>query len=116
MKEQIEKETHVMTDDFKSYKGLKRDFFKHDTVNHSQKEYVRGTIHTNSVENYFSILKRWLTGIYQHVDARHLKRYIGEFDFRYNTRKVDDIDRTIMALKGIAGKRLLYRDSSYLLN
>lgn len=116
MIQQINKDTHIITDDFKSYFGLNRDFYKHDIIKHSKKEYVRGEIHTNTIENYFSIFKRGLTGIYQHVDARHLKRYIGEFDFRYNTRKVDDIDRTIMALKGIAGKRLLYRDSSYKIN
>jgi len=112
MREQIKKDTHIMTDDFKSYTGLNRNFEKHDVIKHSKKEYVRGEIHTNTIENYFSILKRGLTGIYQHVGARHLKRYIGEYDFRYNTRGIDDSERTINVLKGIGGKRLLYRESS----
>ena len=91
MREQIEKDTHIMTDDFKSYIGLNKEFAKHDVVKHSKKEYVRGAIYTNTVENYFSILKRGLTGIYQHVGAQHLRRYIGEFDSRYNTRDITDI-------------------------
>ena len=61
------------------------------------------------VENYFSILKRGITGNYQWVSARHLKRYLGEFDFRYNTRDVTDLERAALAAKGIAGKRLTYR-------
>ncbi len=100
-----------MTDDFKTYSDLKKDFRKHDVVNHSSKEYVRGRIYTNTIEGYFSILKRGLTGVYQHVGAQHLKRYIGEFDFRYNSRKINDTERTEKALRGIVGKRLFYRDS-----
>ena len=73
---------------------------------------MRGQIHINTIENYFSILKRGLRGVYQHVGANHLKRYIGEFDFRYNNRKITDNERAIIALKGIDGKRLLFRDSS----
>lgn len=111
MKEQIAKEAHVMTDDFKSYKGLDREFASHSTICHSQGEYVRGAIYTNTIENYFSILKRGLTGIYQHVGSQHLKRYIGEFDFRYNNRRSTDLERTMVALKGIEGKRLMYQDS-----
>jgi hypothetical protein len=77
-------------------------------VRHSKKEYTRGPIHTNTIENYFSILKRGLNGIYQHVGANHLKRYVGEFDFRYNTRKMSDLNRSETALRGIEGKRLIY--------
>lgn len=115
MKEQIEKETHIMTDDFKSYKGVRKDFYKHDMVKHSKKEYVRGAIHVNNCENNFSLLKRGLVGTFHHVGAQHLKRYIGEFDFRYNNRKISDSERSEMALKGIVGKRLLYRDSQELM-
>lgn len=110
MAEQSHKETYIMTDDFKAYKGLENRFDNHGVVCHSKKEYRRGPIHTNTIENYFSILKRGLNGIYQHVGAQHLKRYIGEFDFRYNTRKVSDIYRSKKALEGIAGKRLFYRE------
>lgn len=69
----------------------------------------RGETHTNTVEGYFAIIKHGLTGVYQHVSSTHLKRYLGEFDFRYNTREVDDLSRTNAALKGIKGKRLIYR-------
>lgn len=75
-------------------------------------KYVRGEVHTNIIENFFSILKRGLVGTYQHVGAKHLKRYIGEFVFRYNNRKITDIERATKALMGIEGKRLMYRYSS----
>lgn len=109
MKHQLATDTHVMTDDHGGYKGIDKRFASHGVVKHSAGEYVRGPIHTNTIENFFSILKRGLVGTYQHVGAQHLKRYIGEFDFRYNTRKLVDKERADMALKGIAGKRLTYR-------
>jgi hypothetical protein len=81
-------------------------------VTHSRGEYVRGKIHTNTIEGFFSNLKRGLVGTYHHVGSQHLKRYIGEFDFKYNNRKITDSERTIVALKGIAGKRLTYTRTS----
>jgi transposase-like protein len=85
MLQQIEYDTKVMTDEASVYRKLKpSDFKSHKTINHSSKVYVRGEIHTNTIEGYFSILKRGLTGIYQHVGSQHLKCYIEEFDFRYN--------------------------------
>jgi hypothetical protein len=89
-------------------------FAKHETVNHSIGEYVRGEVHTNTIEGYFSILKRGITGTYHHVSPQPLKRYLAEFDFRYNERMalgVSDEARTTKALRGIVGKRLTYRDS-----
>ena len=83
----------------------------HDVVAHGIGEYVRGNVHTNTIENYFSVLKRGLTGTYQHVGKEHLKRYLCEFDFRYNYRVgpgYSDEDRTKLALQGIEGKRLTY--------
>ena len=95
LNEQIDKATYLMTDDAPVYPGIGRDYAGHGTVNHSIKEYVRGVFwHTNTVENYFSLLKRGITGNYQWVSAKHLKRYLGEFDFRYNTRDVSDMERT----------------------
>ncbi len=101
-----------MTDDMGSYQGTENYFDSHSVIRHGKGEYVRGQIHTNTIENYFSILKRGLVGVYQHVGANHLRRYIGEFDFRYNHRHLNDVDRTNVALFGIHGKRLMYRDSS----
>jgi len=108
MKEQISQDTAIMTDDMGAYHHLDEHFASHDVVRHSHKEYVRGRIHTNTIENYFSILKRGLRGVYQHVSKQHLRRYVGEFDFRYNHRNLTDIERTAVALKGIEGKRVLY--------
>jgi transposase-like protein len=107
--------TVVYTDEGATSKGLGRLFEKHDMVNHSIGEYVRGDVHTNTIEGYFSILKRGIHGVYHHVSQQHLKRYLAEFDFRYNERSalgVNDTDRTKKALRGIVGKRLLYKDSS----
>ncbi len=81
-------------------------------VNHSIGEYVRGDAHTNTVEGYFSILKRGIVGTYHHVSAEHLKRYLAEFDFRYNNRTalgVTDAQRFNASIPGIVGKRLTYR-------
>ena len=112
LKAQVNKDTHLMTDEHGAYSGLGKHFQSHGVVKHSRKEYVRGKIYTNTIENYFSILKRGLIGTYHHVGAQHLKRYIGEFDFRYNNRKITDSERTAEALKGIAGKRLTYTTTS----
>jgi transposase-like protein len=109
IREQIDKDTHIVTDDMGAYKDLDKEFDNHSVVCHSQNEYVRGPIHTNTIENYFSILKRGLVGVYQHVGPQHLKRYIGEFDFRYNHREITDAERRDVALIGIEGKRLTYR-------
>jgi hypothetical protein len=99
-----------MTDEAAHYWRVGREFSGHGTVNHSIEEYVRGTFwHTNTIEGYFSILKRGLNGVYQHVSQQHLKRYLGEFDFRYNERAITDGERMVKALKGIEGKRLTYR-------
>jgi transposase-like protein len=100
----------IMTDDFKSYKGLDKEFAEHHVINHSEKEYVRGAIYTNTVEGYFSLLKRGIIGVYHHVNKEHLHRYLSEFDFRYNARAISDSERSIMALKSMEGKRLYYRD------
>jgi len=72
---------------------------------------LRGDVSTNTIEGYFSILKRGITGVYHHVSPQHLKRYVAEFDFRYNNRialGVDDFGRTMTVLLGVKGKRLMY--------
>ncbi|MCH9051363.1 MAG: IS1595 family transposase [Proteobacteria bacterium] len=110
---QIDRKSYLMTDEAGAYVRVGREFAGHGTVNHSIKEYVRGGFwHTNTVENYFSILKRGINGVYQHVSQKHLKRYLGEFDFRYNERSISDSERAAKALKGITGKRLTYRRTS----
>jgi len=113
--EQIDKASRLMTDENAVYPAAGREFAEHGSVNHSIGEYVRGDAHTNTVECYFSIFKRGIVGTYHHVSPQHLKRYLAEFDFRYNNRialGVGDLVRTASAIKGASGKRLLYRDSS----
>jgi hypothetical protein len=111
----IAKETALMTDESNLYPRVGREFASHEVVKHNAKEYVRGTVHTNTVEGYYSIFKRGMKGIYQHCGEQHLHRYLAEFDFRYSNRialGVDDNNRTVKAMAGIVGKRLKYRDSS----
>ena len=110
VRQHVAKEARLMTDSFRSYAGLDREYASHETVNHLD-EYVRGDVHTNTAENFFSILKRGINGIYHHVSEAHLHRYLSEFDFRYNERHVSDAERTRLALRKTEGKRLLYQDS-----
>jgi transposase-like protein len=113
----IAKETHVMTDDAKTYRRLGVHFAKHSSVDHSAKEWGYTDrdgvkVNTNTAEGYYSVFKRGMKGVYQHCDEKHLHRYLTEYEFRYNNRVklgVSDIDRTIAAVRGIAGKRLMYR-------
>ncbi|MER9877609.1 IS1595 family transposase [Mesorhizobium sp. M0118] len=115
----IAKETAMMTDEWGGYRYLSGEFASHDTVVHSKDEYVRyegaKTVHTNTVEGFYSIFKRGMKGVYQHCAEHHLHRYLAEFDFRYSNRialGVDDAQRAALTVSGIVGKRLKYRDSS----
>ena len=112
LKAQIDASATVYTDAASYHRSLGKDFAKHESVDHRIGEYVRGDVYTNTLEGYFSILKRGIGGVYQNVSAKHLKRYVGEFDFRYNYRIAagfTDADRFAIAAKGIKGKRLTYR-------
>lgn len=84
--EQVSKDTALITDEAPYYKSIGKQYAGHGTVNHGIREYVRGSIHTNTIEGYFSIVKRGLNGIYQHCSSKHLKRYLAEYDFRYTFR------------------------------
>ena len=112
IKDNVEARSTVMTDELSSYKGLDQTFVKHGVIKHSTQEYVRGDVHTNTAEGFFSILKKGIGGIYHHVSKHHLPRYLAEFDFRYNARELTDAQRTVLAIVGVGGKRLMYRDSS----
>jgi hypothetical protein len=107
----IHRESILMTDEAVHYKRVGPEFAAHGTVNHSEKEYGRGIVHTNTVEGYYSIFKRGMKGVYQHCAEHHLHRYLAEFDFRYTNRVargVDDGARAFLALRGFKGKRLTY--------
>ncbi len=107
------RKSYLMTDEGTQYTKIGKEFSGHGTVNHSADEYARGTFwHTNTSENYFSILKRGIYGVYHHVSEAHLSRYLAEFDFRYSNRAglgVNDELRAEKAIAGLVGKRLTYR-------
>jgi transposase-like protein len=116
LKEQIVASAHLMTDESTVYrKWPGQEFAGHSAVNHSEKEYVRyengQCVTTNTAEGFFSILKKGIGGVYQHVGKPHLHRYLSEFDFRYNARDVSDGERALLAVRQTGGKRLMYRDS-----
>ena len=108
----ISREAKLMTDEHQTYKYIGVDYASHEYVKHSKDEYVRGSVHTNTVEGFYSIFKRGMKGVYQHCGEKHLHRYLSEFDFRYTNRValgVNDGERADLAIKGAAGKRLTYR-------
>lgn len=109
VRDNVHRETRLHTDESNLYKGSDAHFATHETVRHSAKEWARGDVNTNTVEGYFSIFKRGMRGVYQHCAEKHLHRYLAEFDFRYNARKITDGERAALALVGISGKRLTYR-------
>lgn len=101
-----------MTDEAGQYRNVGTEFASHEKVNHGKNEYVRGEAHSNTVECFFAILKRGVVGAFHHVSEAHLSRYLSEFDFRYSNRSalgINDTMRTDEALRGIGGKRLMYR-------
>jgi transposase-like protein len=107
-----DRKSRLHTDESRLYPVLGREFAKHETVNHSAKEYARGDVTTNSVEGFFGIFKRGMVGVYQHCGEQHLQRYLDEFSFRYSNRAklgIEDDERTALAIQGGAGKRLTYR-------
>ena len=111
----VSREARLMSDQAKVYTTLGWHFADHGIVDHSVAEYVSKadrTVHTNTIEGYFSIFKRGMRGVYQHASKKHLHRYVAELDFRYSHRAatgVDDQSRARLALAGVVGKRLTYR-------
>ncbi len=112
IRKNVHRTSALMTDDAGQYRPIGAEFARHESVNHGAEEYVRGDAYSNTVEGFFSILKRGVVGVYHHVSEAHLSRYLAEFDFRYSNRialGVDDEMRSDEALRGIGGKRLTYR-------
>lgn len=104
----ISPESILMTDNYAGYKGLEKEFKEHNVIAHSRHIYVRGNVHTNTIEGFWSLLKRGILGIYHHVSPKHLHRYCEEFEYRYNTRKLTETDRFALTLTQCAG-RLTYK-------
>jgi transposase-like protein len=112
VRENVDRETTLMTDESNLYPGVGGEFTSHETVCHSAGEYVRDEVHTNTMDGYWGLFKRGMKGVYQHCGEKHLHRYLAEFDFRYNNRTalgIGDAERAKLALAGSAGKRLTYR-------
>ncbi|MCC7393526.1 MAG: IS1595 family transposase [Sphingomonadaceae bacterium] len=114
----VEREARIMTDEHSGYRDAGKWFAGHGTTSHGRGEYVNledRTIHSNTVEGYFSIFKRGMKGVYQHCTEQHLHRYLAEFEFRYNNREKFEISDTVraeIALRGVVGKRLTYKTAS----
>ncbi len=109
----VHPDTRLVTDKAQHYKFP--PVAKHESVDHSKFEWARGDVHVNTLEGFFSIFKRGLIGVYQHVDKKHLDRYLAEFDFRQNNRAklgINDEQRAEIALFGVKGKRLTYRTAN----
>jgi hypothetical protein len=115
IRENVAREAQLMTDDAAYYTKIGREFARHGFTKHMQGEYVSktdATVHTNTIEGYFSVFKRGMRGVYQHCAHHHLNRYLAEFDFRYNNRirlGIDDKQRAETLLQNVVGKRLTYR-------
>lgn len=102
--------SHLRTDDARFYNNIGKEFASHETTLHSNREFSRGDgNHSNTAENFFSILKRGVVGTYHHWSATHIHRYLAEFDFRYSTKKITDAERTEIAICNARGKRLMYQ-------
>ncbi len=103
----VEPESIIITDEYRAYRGLKKDYLRL-TVNHGAKEYVNHMAHTNTIENFWSHLKRGLDGIYHWVSKDHLQSYVDEFTLRFNTRDYSAQGRFDLILSAVSGKRLTY--------
>ncbi len=104
------RKSYLMTDESAVYPRVGGEFAGHDAVNHSAKEYVRGSFwYTNSVESFFALLKRSVYGSFHSVSEAHLPRYLAELDFKFSTRKISDAERAKALLRGAVGKRLTYQ-------
>lgn len=105
----VDPRARIMSDENSAYNGLDKEFNGgHETVCHSAKEYARGDVNTNTAESSFAIVKRGLIGIYHNVSKEYLHRYLWQFDFVWNSRKLNDGERTVLAIKAAEGKRLTY--------
>ena len=108
VREHVEAGADVFTDDASAYAGLTD--YEHETVRHSVGEYVAGKVHTNSIESFWSMLKRAHKGVFHKLSPKHLQRYVNEFAGRQNIRELDTIEQMVAVTQGLAGKRLQYRD------
>jgi transposase-like protein len=110
IREEVDRSARIVTDEFKGYIGIGKEFSGgHETVCHATKEYARGDVHTNTAESSHALVKRGIVGIYHNISREYLHRYLWQYDFLWNNRKLNDGERTIAGVKSAEGKRLMYR-------
>ncbi|MFG0326946.1 MAG: IS1595 family transposase [Phycisphaerales bacterium JB037] len=109
VREHVDRSSRLMTDENRAYNRVGPEYASHEKVTHSRGEYARGDVTTNTVEGFFSLIKRGIYGTYHAVSKKHLHRYITEFEFRYNHRAIDDGARLEALIRSGEGKRLTYR-------
>jgi transposase-like protein len=110
VRDMVDTSAHLMTDEYVGYKQVGQEYASHQCVRHSLGEYVREDVTTNRIEGFFAGLKRQISGTHHSVSRKHLHRYVAESEYKYNTRQVDDGERTRMAIKAADGRRLTYKD------
>jgi transposase-like protein len=110
IRDHADRSSILMTDEWGSYRTVGKEFAEHHVVNHSKREYARGEVTTNTVEGYFALLKRGITGSFHTVSKQHLGLYCDEFSFRWNRRKMTDSQRTVEAIRAAEGKRLMMKE------
>ena len=112
IREIVDTDARIITDENLAYRGIGVQYASHETVCHSAKEYARGDVNTNTAESSFALVKRGLIGIYHNVSKEHLHRYIWQFDFIWNNRELNDGERIALAIQASEGKRLMYKGST----
>lgn len=108
IREEVDRRAHLMTDEFSAYRRIGPEYASHSTVCHATKEYARGDVHTNTAESSHALVKRGIVGIYHNVSREYLHRYLWQYDFLWNNRKMNDGERTVLAIQSAEGKRLMY--------
>ena len=112
VREMVDTSADLMTDERRSYKPVGREYASHQTVHHRIGEYVRGHVYTNTIEGFFAGLKRQIKGTHHSVSRKHLHRYVSEIEYKYNTRALNDGERTQLAIRAGDGKRLTYKQQT----
>lgn len=110
IRDEVDRQARIVTDEHTSYAGIGAEYAGgHETVCHGTKEYARGDVHTNTAESSHALVKRGIVGIYHNVSREYLHRYLWQFDFLWNNRKLNDGERTVAVIRAAEGKRLMYR-------
>lgn len=109
IREEVDKQAHLMTDEYTAYTRVGPEYAKHSVVTHSTKEYARGNVHTNTAESSHALVKRGIVGIYHNISREYLHRYLWQYDFLWNNRQLNDGERTVKGIQGAEGKRLMYK-------